>query len=55
MDKGVHTFLKGVSLKVNVIVQLKFEIAYYDVAVATGTPPLFLAEDENTSLNISLY
>ena len=29
----VHTFLKGISLKVNVTVWLKFELAYYDVAV----------------------
>ena len=30
---GVHTFLKGISPKVNVIAQLKFEPAYYDVTV----------------------
>ena len=32
-DGGVHTFPKGISPKVNVIVQLEFELAYYDVAV----------------------
>ncbi len=31
-DKGVHTFAKGISPKVNVIVRLEFELAYYDVA-----------------------
>ena len=33
-DKGVHTFLM-VSLKVNVIARLEFELAYYDVATPT--------------------
>ena len=31
-DKEVHGFAKGISTKVNVTVQLEFEIAYYDVA-----------------------
>ena len=31
-DKGVHTFPKSISLKVNVIVRLEFELAYYNVA-----------------------
>ena len=41
---GVHNFLCGISSKVNVIVQLDFEFAYYDVAVQhvthciTGNP-----------------
>ena len=30
-DKGVHIFLNGISLKVNVIARLKFELAYYKV------------------------
>ena len=32
-NKGIHTFPKGISLKMNVIVQLEFELAYYDSAV----------------------
>ena len=44
-DKGVHTFLKGICPKVNVIAQTEFELAYYDSAVQcfnhyiTGTLP----------------
>ena len=30
---GVHAFLKDISLKVNTIAWLEFELAYYDVAV----------------------
>ena len=43
-DKGVHTFLKGISPKVNVIAQLEFELCYFEVSVqyfnhyATETP-----------------
>ena len=32
-DKWVHTFPKGISLKMNLIARLEFEFAYYDVAV----------------------
>ena len=32
-DKEVHTFPKGISLKVNVIVQLELELAYFEAAV----------------------
>ena len=32
-NKGVHTFPKGICPKVNVIVQLEYELAYYDSAV----------------------
>ena len=32
-DKGVHTFPKGICLKVNIIVRLENELAYYDSAV----------------------
>ena len=36
----VRAFPKGISPKVNVIAQLEFEFAYYDVChYATGTPP----------------
>ena len=30
---GVHTFLKGIRLKVNIIASLKFELPDYDVVV----------------------
>ena len=33
MDKGVHTFSKGISLKVNVIVWLEFKLVFYDVTI----------------------
>ena len=42
-DKVIHTFLKSIGPKVNLIDRLEFELAYYDVAVeyishyATGT------------------
>ena len=32
-DQGVHTFLLGISLKVNIIARLQFEVAYFDDAV----------------------
>ena len=32
-DKGVHTFPNGICPKVNVIVRLEYELAYYDFAV----------------------
>ena len=44
-DKGVHAFPMGIFPKVNVIVRLEFELAYYDSAVhrfkhcTTRTPP----------------
>ena len=40
-----HTFLKGISLKVNIIVQLEFELTYHNVTIqyvthkATETNP----------------
>ena len=43
-DKWVHTFLKGINPRVNVIEQLEFELVYNDFAVhhfnhyATETP-----------------
>ena len=45
---GVHTFSKGISLKVNLITQLEFEPTYFVAAVVnlsnytTGTSPLFI-------------
>ena len=47
-DKHVHTFPKGIRLKVNVIVQLEFELTYCDVAVqhvshyTIGIPPPYM-------------
>ena len=32
-DKGVQIFPKGINQKVNGIVQLEFELAYYDIVV----------------------
>ena len=32
-DEGVHTFLKGICPKVNVIERLEYELAYYDSVV----------------------
>ena len=46
-DKGVHIFPEGICPKVNIIVQMVFKFAYYDVAAlqvspyATGTPPSY--------------
>ena len=45
-DKGVHIFPEGIRLKVNVIVWLEFELAYYDSTYqcfnhyTTRTPPV---------------
>ena len=36
--KGVNTFPKGISPKVNVTAQLKFELAYFLVTVSLGAP-----------------
>ena len=32
-NKGVHAFPKGISLKVNLIARLEFELAYFEAAV----------------------
>ena len=32
-DKKVHTFLKGISLKVNTVARLDFELANFEVTV----------------------
>ena len=32
-DKSVHAFQKGISLKVNIIAWLEFELTYHDIAV----------------------
>ena len=33
VDKGVHTFPKGICPKGNIIARLEYELAYYDSAV----------------------
>ena len=49
-NKGVHSFTKGICPKVNVIVRLEFELAYYDSVVlhfnhyTTRTTPDFFLE-----------
>ena len=46
-DKLVHTFPKGISLKVNVIARLEFELTYYDAAVqhiSHYSPPIISSE-----------
>ena len=54
--RGVHTFPKGIFPKVNVIVRLEYEIAYYDSAVhrfnhyTTRTPPQILVKDNFSTL-----
>ena len=32
-DKGVHIFPKGICMKVNVIVEVEFELSYFEAAV----------------------
>ena len=32
-DKRIHTFLKGISLKMNVIAWLEFELVYFEATV----------------------
>ena len=65
-DKGVHSFPKGISPKVNIIERLEFELAYSDSAFkhfipyTTGTPPLFLVEEwmwlgEDTQVFMCVY
>ena len=36
--KVVHTFLKGISPKVNVIIRLEFELTHYDIEVQQVSP-----------------
>ena len=58
MDKGVHTFPKGICPKVNIIARLEYELAYYESTVhrfnhyTTRTPPLkFLESNQIYALN----
>ena len=47
VDKEIHSFSNGLCPKVNVMAQMKYELAYYDIAVqyvshsTTGPPPVF--------------
>ena len=47
-DRGVHTFPKGVCLKVNIIARLEFKLTYYDSTVprfnhyTMRTPPILI-------------
>ena len=58
-DKGVHTFLKGICPKADVIARLEYELAYYDSAVhrfnhyTTRTPPFFTVWIQNSLRYIS--
>ena len=60
---GVHAFPKGISLKVNVIEQLEFELGYFDFTdqhfnhYTTETPPsvLNVSIESNNFLNQSLW
>ena len=62
-DKGVHTFPKCISLKVNVIERLEFELVYYDVTVrhfshytiGTTRSWMWLGSTYDTSLWETLY
>ena len=38
VEKGVNTFPKGISLKVNAIAQLDIKLVYYDVTVQHVSP-----------------
>ena len=55
---GVHTFRKGISPKMNVIVQLKFKLTYFEVTAhhinhyATGSPSIFIS---NSQLNVLVF
>ena len=44
--KKVHTFPKWISLKVNVIARLGFELAYFEVAVQPLRYGNFLKDEE---------
>ena len=49
-DKRVHTFPKGISQKVNVIVRVEFGLIYYDVTGACGIKVIII---ENGHSNLS--
>ena len=60
-DKKVHTFLKVICPKVNVIVRLEFELAYYDIEVkdinhyAARTYPHVILLHGSTNILIAWY
>ena len=43
---GGYTFPEGISPKVNVIAQMKFENVYYDVVIRLATSPQVLHQDD---------
>ena len=57
VSKGVHTFPKGISLKVTIIAWMEFELTFYNVTVqhvshdTTGTPPpgIYVAYQKRSS------
>ena len=55
VDKRGHTFPKSISVKVNVIARLKFELTYYNVAVrhfsyySTRTPSFYNSNNKNNN------
>ena len=51
-DTGVHTFHKGISPKVNVIVRLEYELAYQDSAVHRFNHYTMRTPRDNMSNNI---
>ena len=57
-DKGVHTFSKGISLNVGIILLQAFELASSDVAVqqhfchyTTGPSPISISEHIDSGLS----
>ena len=54
---GVHTFPKGICLKVNIIARLEFELAYYDSAARrfnhdTTTRPSYTFSERIIIINL---
>ena len=49
-DEGVHTFPKGIIMKVNVIVLMKFRLAYYNVIAHYASPKVFYAVTKTYTL-----
>ena len=62
-DREFHTFPKGICPNVNVIAQLKFELADYDSAVqcfnhyttSTPNPGWWLIHDNKTCCRLGLF
>ena len=54
-DKGVHTFPKGICLKVNIIARLEYELTYYDLTITSQGHPERERERERDFLGIHIY